>query len=68
VNQIDVKEGSVASGLPSVFGPDGLQQRVSFGTNLASEEELSTGVSCPTGPLRDVPFVEGGGEVRSRPS
>jgi hypothetical protein len=57
----------MASGLPPVFGPDGLQQRVSFGTNLASEEELSTGVSYPTGPLRDVPFAEGGG-VRSRPS
>jgi hypothetical protein len=34
--------------------------KVSFGTNLASEEELSSGVSCPIGPLWKNPSVEGG--------
>jgi hypothetical protein len=55
VQHIDVKEVNTDSGLPPVFGPDGIQQRVSFGTNLASDEEMSTGVSCPTGSLLKFP-------------
>jgi hypothetical protein len=34
--------------------------KVSFGTNLASEEELSSGVSCPISPLWKNPSAEGG--------
>jgi hypothetical protein len=52
VKQIDVKEGNLSSGLPPVYGSDGVQQIVSFGTSLASKEDLSTGVSCPTSSLR----------------
>jgi hypothetical protein len=51
VKHIDVKEGNTSSGLPPVYGPGGIQQRVFFGTSLTFEEELSTGVSCPTGSL-----------------
>jgi hypothetical protein len=67
VKHIDMKEGNISSGLPLVFGLDGVQQRVSFGTNVASEEELSSGISCPigslgkqpkTGRVSDLPHVE----------
>jgi hypothetical protein len=55
VKLIDVKEGNISSGLLPVFGPDGAQQRISFGTNVASEEELSSGISWPTGSLGKQP-------------
>jgi hypothetical protein len=40
---IDVAEGRAQELLP-VYGPDGMQQRVSMGTNMISEGEPSVGV------------------------
>jgi hypothetical protein len=47
VTRMDMQEPKMSSVLPPVYGPDGVQQRVSFGTNIGSEEEDSTGMSCP---------------------
>jgi hypothetical protein len=46
VIDMDMKEANKLSALPPVYSPDGLQHRVSFGTNLGSEEEGSTRMSC----------------------
>jgi hypothetical protein len=46
VTDMDMKEANTLSALPPVYSSDGLQHRVSFGTNLGSEEEGSTRMSC----------------------
>jgi hypothetical protein len=45
VKEIDMRDADMNQGLQPVFGSDELRQRVSFGTNATSKEEMSTGVS-----------------------
>jgi hypothetical protein len=47
VKEIDVKDAGISQGLSPVFSTDGMQQRVSFGMNATSDEEMSTGVFDP---------------------
>jgi hypothetical protein len=47
VKDIVVEEAGSIQGMQPLFGPDGKQHRVLFGTNATSEEEMSSTVSIP---------------------
>jgi hypothetical protein len=56
VKEIEVKDAGMSHELPPVFDTDGVQQRVSFGTNAMLNEEMSTGVVDPYVAMQTTPL------------
>jgi hypothetical protein len=51
-----VKDAGMSHELPPVFDTDGVQQRVSFGTNAMLNEEMSMGVVDPYVAMQTTPL------------